>query len=85
MEELRLASLARARELCGSKRKRKKRKKRRLPRFSSRSLRGRAHRRQRQWHALYSGFPGDVPLRAVFPSVVFRPEMPGILAGMKGQ
>ena len=41
-----------------------------------------AHRRIRQWHALFSGFPGDFPLRAVFPSVIFIPEMPGILASM---
>ena len=61
---------------------RRRAKKRRLPRFSSRSLRGGAHRRQRQWHALYSGSLGDVPLRAVFPSVVFWPEMPGIMASM---
>ena len=39
-----------------------------------------AHSRLRQWHD--SGFPGDVPLRAVFRLVVFRPAMPGILAGM---
>ena len=62
------------------KRKRKKRKKRRLPRFSSRSLHGRAHRRQRQW--LGSGFPGDVPFLSVFLFVVDRPEMPCIMAGM---
>ena len=61
-------------------RKRKKRRKRRTPRTSSRSLCGRARRRQRQWHV--SGSPGFVLLRAVFPSVVVRPEMPCIMAGM---
>ena len=66
--------------LLRAKRKRKKRRKRRTPRTSSRSLRGRARRRQRQWHV--SGSPGDVLLRAVFPSVVVRPEMPCIMAGM---
>ena len=65
-----------------SKRERKKRRKRRTPRTSSRSLRGRARRRQRQWHAYNSGFPGDVPLRAMLPSVVVWPEMLGIMAGM---
>ena len=64
------------------KRKRKKRRKRRTPRSSSYSSYGRARRRKRQWHALNAGFPGDVPLRAVFPSVVARPEMSGITAGM---
>ena len=58
----------------------KKRKKRRLPRISSRSLRGRARRRQRQWHACNAGFPGDVPLLAVFLPVVYRPVMLGIMA-----
>ena len=47
---------------------------------ASHSSSGRARRRQRQWHARYAGFPGDVPLRAVFPSVVVRPEMLGIMA-----
>ena len=68
---------ARLRELIGAssqsrRRKRKKRRKRRTPRTSSRSLRGCAHRRQRQWHV--SGFPGDVSPRAVFPSYGGRPR-----------
>ena len=66
--------------LLRAKRKRKKRRKRRTPRTSSRSLCARARLRQRQWHV--SGSPGDVLLRAVFPSVVVRPEMPCIMAGM---
>ena len=78
VEEFRQASLARPRELYGSKRKRKKRRKRRTPRTSSCPLRGR--RRQWQWHARNAGFFGDVPPRAVFPSVVVRPEMLGIMA-----
>ena len=65
-----------------AKKKRKKRRKRRTPRTSSRSLRGRARRRFWQWHARNAGFPGDVPLRAMLPSVVVRPEMLGIMAGM---
>ena len=81
VEEYRLASLARARELYGSKRKRKKRRKRRLPCSPRPLLRGRAHRRLRQWNARYAGFPGYV-VRAVFPSVVVRPEMPCTMAGM---
>ena len=67
---------------ASSKRKRKKRRKRRTPRTSSRSSCGRSRRRQRQWLACNAGFPGDVPLRAVFPSVVVWPEMRGIMAGM---
>ena len=62
--------------LLRAKRKRKKRRKRRTPRTSSRSLCGRARRRQRQWPV--SGSPGDVLLRAVFPST----EMPCTMAGM---
>ena len=62
---------------AGTRRKRKKRRKRRLPRTSSCPSRGRARCRQRQWHTRYAGFPGDVLLRAVFPS-----ELLGILAGM---
>ena len=62
------------------KRKRKKRRKRRTPRTSSRSSCGRAFRRQRQWHV--PGSPGDFLLRAVFPSIVVRREMPCIMAGM---
>ena len=78
------AQRAQLRELISAssqtrRRKRKKRRKRRTPRTSSRSLCGRARRRQRQWHV--SGSPGDVLLRAVF-SVVVRPVMPCIMAGM---
>ena len=62
-----------------SKRKRKKRRKKKLPKTSS--SRGPARRQQRQWHV--SGSPGDVLLRAVFPSFVVRPEMPCIMAGME--
>ena len=57
-----------------AKRKRKKRRKRRT---SSRSLRGPARRRQRQWHARFAGFAGDVPFRAVFSSVDDWPQMRG--------
>ena len=64
----------------GQKRKRKKRRKRRTPRTSSCSLRGRARRRQRQWHACNAGCPGDVPLLAVFLPVVYIPVMLGIMA-----
>ena len=56
--------------------KRRKRKK------SSHSSSRRARRRQRQWHTRHAGFPGDVPLRAVFPSSVGLPELPGTLAGV---
>ena len=63
-------------------RKRKKKMKRKLPRSSSHSSLGRARRRLRQWHARYAGLPGDVPFRAVFPSVVVRPTMLGIMAVM---
>ena len=51
-----------------------------MPRTSS--LRGRARRRQRQWYSCNAVFPGDVTPRAVCPSVVVRPEMLGILAGV---
>ena len=64
------------------KRKRKKKRKKKLPRTSSNSSCGRARRRQRQWHAPNAGFLGGVTLRAVFPSVVDRPEMLGIMAGV---
>ena len=43
---------------------------------------GHARRRQRQWHARHAGFPGHVPVRAVFPAVVVRPAMLGIMAVM---
>ena len=45
--------------------KRKKKKRRMKKTSESSSSCGHARRRQRQWHALYTGFPGDVPLRAV--------------------
>ena len=41
---------------------------------------GRARRRQGQWHACNAGFPGDVPLLAVFLPVVHRLVMLGITA-----
>ena len=66
----------------GRGRKRKKRRKKRLPRSPRLLLCGRARRRQRQWHFCSAEFPGDVPLRAVFPLVILRPEMLGIMAGM---
>ena len=56
---------------------RRKKKKKKLPR--GRFSRGRAGRRQRQWHI--SGSPRDVLLRAVFPSFLDRPEMLGFMAG----
>ena len=62
VEELRQASLASARELHGSKRKRKKRRKKRTPRVSSLF---RARRRHRQ----LAGFAGCVSPRVVFPLV----------------
>ena len=45
-----LLNLRVAASSSSSKRKRKRRRKRRTPRTSSRPLRGRARRRQRQWH-----------------------------------
>ena len=63
-------------------RKRKKKRKRKLPRSSSHSSLGRARRRLRQWHARCAGLLGDVPFPAVFPSVVVRLAMVGIMAGM---
>ena len=73
-----------------SQRRRKKRKKKQLPKTSSHSSRGAgrvrqlccARRRLRQLHAYNACFPCDVPLRAVFPSVVVRPEMLGFMAVM---
>ena len=67
-------------EQAAKRRKRKKRRKRRTPRTSSRSVRGRARRRQQQSHVCYAGFPGDDAPLAVFPSVVVIPEMLGIMA-----
>ena len=79
------------------KKKRKKRRKRRTPRTSSRSLCGRARRRQRPEMPcimagldlqdrfsgmIKAGIHGHVAPRAVFPSLVCRPRMLGILAGM---
>ena len=68
--------------LTKRRRKKKKRRKRRLPRTSSHSTRGRARRRHRPWHVpgWYSGFGAS---RAVFPSFVGRPELPGIVVGME--
>ena len=60
--------------------KRRKRKKQKLPRSSSLSSCSRARRRQWQRHAHCAGFLGDVSPRAVFPSVVVRPAMLGIMA-----
>ena len=65
-----------------AKRRKKKKRKKRVPRTSSHSSCGRARRRQRQWHARSAGFPGDDPPRAVFPSSVGLPELPGILVGV---
>ena len=62
------------------KEKWKKKRKKKLPRTSSHSSSGRARRRQRQWHACNAGFPGDVPLLAVFLPVVYRLVMLGIMA-----
>ena len=62
-------------KLLPSASRRKKRRKRKTPKTSS------SRRRQRQWHTRPAGFPGDDPLRDVFPSVVVRPEMLGIMAG----
>ena len=80
LEEFCQGSLARARELYGSKRKRKKRRKRRTPRTSS--LPGRARRRQRQWFASSAGFTSDDVPRVMFPSGVVWPMMLRIMAGM---
>ena len=63
------------------RRKRKKRRKK-LSRTSSNSSCGGVRRRQWQRHAHNAGVPGDVTTRAVFPSVVVRPEMLGIMACM---
>ena len=65
-----------------SKRKRKKKRKKKLPRASSHSSSGRARCRQRQCHTLLAGDRGVVLLHAVFPTIVDRPEMPCIMAGM---
>ena len=69
-------------ERAAKRRKRKKKRKKKVPRTSSHSSSGCARRRLRQWHARFAGFAGDVTMRAVFPSVVARPEMLGIKAGM---
>ena len=53
-------------------RRRKKRKKKKLPKTSSHSSSGCARLRQRQWHARFAGFPGDVPLRALRSSSGLR-------------
>ena len=77
-----MPELACLEEWLTKRRRKKKRRKRRLPRTSSHSTCGRARRRQRQWHARNAGFPCDVTPCAVFPSVVDRPEMLGVMAGM---
>ena len=69
-------AVRRRRERRRKMKKRKKKKK--LPRGGV--SRGRARRRQRQRHV--SGSLCDVLLCAVFPSIVDRPEMPCIMAGM---
>ena len=56
----------------GAKKKRKKRRKKKLPKTSS--SRGPAHRRQRLWHTRPAGFPGDDPLRDVFPYLSTGPD-----------
>ena len=78
------------------RRKRKKRRKRRTPRTSSRSLCGRARRRQRPEMPcimagmdledrcsglIMAGIDGYVATCSVFPPLVCRPRMLGILAG----
>ena len=66
---------------AGKRRKRKKRRKRRLPRTSSHSTHGRPRRRHRQWH-VPGWSPGFGASHAVFPSIVDRPELPGLMVGM---
>ena len=61
------------------RRKRKKKRKKKLPSASSHSSSGRARRRQRQCQTLDRGV---VLLLAVFPTIVDRPEMPCIMAGL---
>ena len=63
------------------KRRKKKRRKRRTPRTSSNSSCGRTVATAAV-ACLQCWFPGDVTLRAVFPSVVVRPETLGIMSGM---
>ena len=55
------------------KRSRKKRRKKKLPR---------TRRLPRQWHARCAGFAGDDAPCVMFPSVVTRPRMLRIMAGM---
>ena len=61
-----------------SRRKRKKKRKRRTPRTSSHSSSRRAHRRQQQWyvHGWFCCFGISL---AVFPSVVGRSQLPGVM------
>ena len=58
---------------AGKRRKRKRRRKKRLP--GSRRL-------PRQWHVRKAGFAGCVASRVMLPSVVVRPKMLVIMAGM---
>ena len=69
-------------EQAAKRRKKKKKRKKRVPRTSSHSSCGRARRRQLQRHVCTAGFPGDDLPRAVFPSSVALPELPGILVGV---
>ena len=77
------ALAARSSDTLVSLRRRKRKKRRKKKTSKSSSSCGHARRRQRQWHARFAGFPGHVPLRAVFPSAVVRPAaMLGIMADM---
>ena len=69
-------------EQAAKRRKKKKKRKKRLPRSSSHSSCGRARCRQLQRHVCTAGFAGDDLSRAVFPSSVGLPELPGILVGV---
>ena len=72
------AVMERARLFLEGKRRKRRKRKRRTPRTSSHSSRSRARLQQRQWHC-----PGWFCwFRAVFPFVVLRPKMRGILCGM---
>ena len=69
-------------EQAAKRRKKKKKMEKRVPRTSSHSSCGRARRRQLQRHVRTAGFPGDDLPRAVLPSSVGLPELPGILVGV---
>ena len=64
---------------AAKRRKKEEEEEKRVPRTSSHSSWGRARRQQRQRHVRTAGFPGDDLPRAVFPSSVGLPELPGIL------